>query len=368
MSGASMRQALIRALRVGSLKQAGRTAVAAVLTQIVVTLLGLTQGYWAVITTVIVMQANLGGSIRAAWTRLAGTAVGAISGIVAGLIGGQSLFALGLAVLVTLSVCGLLPRLRDSSRVAGITVVIVILAGHPAESPITLGLSRFTEISIGIITALATSALVFPSRASAALGRGLSKVFEDVASLFAVVVEGRLREDYPERHVFALKDRLVRTLNRCRQLRLEADIEGRREDAAIRDMLLVQGARLFEHVLGLDHVASEARGGGLHRHLPEELLALETATAAVLTSLAAHLRDASALPDLTTLDAAVAQARVKLAAMRKERAPAAYDLSEVMHFFSFIHGMLACAADARDITSRLVALGREEVAPARGPW
>ena len=165
--------------------------------------------------------------------------MGAISGIVAGLIGGQSVFALGLAVLVTLSVCGLLPRLRDSSRVAGITVVIVILAGHPAESPITLGLSRFTEISIGIITALATSALVFPSRASAALGRGLAKVFEDVASLFAVVVEGRLREDYPERHVFALKDRLVRTLNRCRQLRLEADIEGRREDAAIRDMLLL---------------------------------------------------------------------------------------------------------------------------------
>ena len=54
----TMRQALIRALRVGSLKQAGRTAVAAVLTQIVVTLLGLTQGYWAVITTVIVMLAR----------------------------------------------------------------------------------------------------------------------------------------------------------------------------------------------------------------------------------------------------------------------------------------------------------------------
>lgn len=359
MSGASMRQALARALRVGGLKQAGRTAVAAVLTQIVVTLLGLTQGYWAVITTVIVMQANLGGSIRAAWTRLAGTAVGAVAGILASLLGGQSLVALGLAVLATLSVCGLLPRLRNSSRVAGITVVIVILAGHPTDSAFSLGLSRFSEIALGIVMALAVSALLFPSRASAAMSRGLAKVFEDVASLFAVVVEGRLREDYPERHVFALKERIVRTLARCRDLRLEANAEGRGEDAAVRDMLLAQGERLFEHVLGLDHVASDARGDGLHRHLPEELAALETATSQVLTALAASLRTASPLPELATLDAAVSQARGKLAAMRKERAPAAYDLSEVMHFFSFVHGMLACAADARDITSRLAASGRE---------
>jgi uncharacterized membrane protein YccC len=359
MSGASMRRVLTRTLRISGLKQAGRTAVAAALTQIVVTILGLSQGYWAVITTVIVMQANLGGSIRAAWTRLAGTAVGAVMGILASLLGGQSVIGLGLAVLATLSVCSLLPRLRDSSRVAGITVVIVILAGHPSESAFTIGFSRFTEIAIGIVTALAVSALFFPSRASSAMSRGLAKVFEDVASLFAVVVEGRLREEYPERHVFALKDRIVRTLARCRELRLEADIEGRGDDAAVRGLLLNQGERFFEHVLGLDHVASESEGGGLHRHLPEELTALETATARVLTGLAAHLRTGCDLPEVAALETAVAKARGKLAAMRKERAPAAYDLSEVMHFFSFVHGMLACAADARDITSRLAALGRE---------
>ena len=43
--------------------------------------------------------------------------------------------------------------------------------------------------------------MVLPSRATLALSRGLAKIFEDVASFFAVVVEGRLREEYPERHV-----------------------------------------------------------------------------------------------------------------------------------------------------------------------
>lgn len=345
---------LSRAIRHSGLKQAGRTAVAAVLTQLLVTLLGLAQGYWAVITTVIVMQANLGGSIRAGWFRLAGTAVGAVSGaLAAGWFGNHSLVALGLALLVTLSVCTLLPRLRQSSRVAGITVAIVILAGQPEDSAFTLGLSRFIEIALGIVMALGVSAFFFPSRASSAMYRGLAKVFEDLSGLFGLVVEARLQEAYPEPQAFSFKDRIIRTLARCRDLRQEAQAEGRIESAAVSTMLLFQGERLFEHVLGVDHVASEAQGAGLHRHLPEELTGLETATAKVLTGLAAHLRDGAPLPATAELDQAVATARAKLAAMRRERAPAAYDLTEVMHFFSFVHGMLACAADAREITLRL---------------
>jgi uncharacterized membrane protein YccC len=354
MSATAMSQTLSRAIRRGGLKQAGRTAVAAILTQLVVTLLGLTQGYWAVITAIIVMQANLGGSIRAGWFRLAGTAVGALTGaLAASCFGNHSLVALGLALLVTLSVCTLLPRLRQSSRVAGITVAIVILAGHPDDSALTLGLSRFVEIALGIVMALGVSAFLFPSRASAAVSRGLAKVFEDLASLFGVVVEGRLREEYPERHIFALKDRIIRTLARCRDLRQEAEAEVRGEPDPVRNMLLFQGERLFEHVLGVDHVASEARGAGLHRHLPGELTSLETATAHVLNDLAAHLRDGAPLPGTISLEKAVTDARAKLAAMRRERAPAAYDLTEALHFFSFAHGMLACAADAREIVVRL---------------
>ena len=336
------------------LRHALRTAVAAVATLALVTALALPQGYWAVVTAVIVMQANLGGSIRAAWSRLAGTAVGASSGALAAYLGGQNWLSLGLAILVTLGVCTWVRQLRDSSRVAGITAVIVILAGHPDMPALELGFDRFLEIAVGIVTALVTSVLVFPSRASRALSHGLAKLFEDVASLFAVVVEGRIREDYPERHVFALKDRILRTLARCRELRLEADAESRdRGESALRSMLLFRGERLFEHVLGMDHVAVEWRGKGLHRHLPGELADLEHAGADVLTRLAAHLRGDAPLPDVDALDAAVTKARDKLADMRRDRAPAAYDLSEVMHFFSFMHGMLACAADARETVARI---------------
>ncbi len=354
MTGNTIPRALARAARRGGLRQAGRTAVAAVATLFLVEALALPQGYWAVVTVVIVMQANLGGSIRAAWTRLAGTAIGAVSGAVAGHVGGPSWLSLGLAVFATLAACNGIPRLRESSRVAGITAVIVLLAGHPGVSAFILGLDRFLEIALGIVTALAVSAVFLPSRASRALAHGLANAFEDMAGFFALVVEGRLREDYPERQVFALKDRILRTLARCRELGREAEAEGRdAEDVARRAMLLFRGPRLFEHILAMDHVASESRGQGLHRHLPEELAGLERAVAAVLAGLGVHLRGNGPLPELAPMEAAVAAAREKLGAMRRDRAPAAYDLSEVMHFFSFVHGMLACAADAAEIVRRL---------------
>jgi len=354
MSAKPQTSLLSRLARRFGLRHALRTAVAVVATQALVTLLKLPQGYWAVITTVIVMQANLGGSMRAAWTRLAGTAVGAVFGAAAAYCGGQSLASAGLSVFATLAACSAIPRLRESSRVAGITAIIVIFGGHPDIPAFVLGFDRFLEIAVGIVTALAVSLTVLPARASRALSHGLAKIFEDVASLFAVVVEGRIREDYPERHIFALKDRILRTLARCRELRREAETESRDQgENAMRAMLLFRGERLFEHVLGMDHIAEEWRGQGLHRHLPQEMTDLEAAGAEVLTALAAHLRDGAPLPEVDALDAAVAKARDKLGDMRRDRAPAAYDLSEVMHFFSFMHGMLACAADARETVARI---------------
>ena len=67
MSASQLSEPLGRLVKRLGVRHAGRTAVAAIVTQLVVTALNLPQGYWAVITAVIVMQANIGGSIRAAW-------------------------------------------------------------------------------------------------------------------------------------------------------------------------------------------------------------------------------------------------------------------------------------------------------------
>ncbi|MGE4535996.1 MAG: aromatic acid exporter family protein [Desulfovibrio sp.] len=360
MSASTLFPLLKRLVKRLGVRHAGRTAVAAVVTQLVVTVLNLPQGYWAVITAVIVMQANIGGSIRAAWARLLGTGVGAVMGIVAVHGGGSSWPALGMAVFATLMVCTAVPFLRESSRVGGITAVIVLLAGHGDVSALTLGLDRFFEIAVGIITALAVSLSFFPSRARKAVSFGLAKIFQDEAAFFSLVLEGLVRDVYNDRQAFALKDRIVRTLARCRDLRREANLEGRGGEAAAAQLLLLfRAEHLFEHILAMDHIASEWHGQGLQSQLTGELAGLRQSVGAVLSGLAAHLRGDGALPDLAELETSVTGAREKLSAMRRERAPAAYGLSEVMHFFSFMHGMLACAAETGEIVGRLRTLEQE---------
>src|SRR5579863_4825869 len=60
---------------------AARTTIAALLSFAAARLLHLPQVYWAVLTAAIVMQANLGGSIKATIDRLAGTLGGAAWGV-----------------------------------------------------------------------------------------------------------------------------------------------------------------------------------------------------------------------------------------------------------------------------------------------
>ena len=64
----------------------------------------------------------------------------------------------------------------------------------------------------------------------------MAKILEDISSLFVLVVEGQLAERYPETRAFALKDSIVRTLARCRDLCQEADLEDRGDGSTKRSM------------------------------------------------------------------------------------------------------------------------------------
>jgi uncharacterized membrane protein YccC len=99
-----------------------RTVVAGLLAFAIAELLALPQGYWSVFTAVLVVQASLGGSLKATIDRLVGTLGGAVCGaVVSSLIPHSELLALGLALAVVLAPLALLAALRPSFRVAPIT-------------------------------------------------------------------------------------------------------------------------------------------------------------------------------------------------------------------------------------------------------
>src|SRR5260221_8833138 len=71
-------------------RQAVRMTVAALLAYLGTVWLGLAEGYWAVITCLVIVQSTLGGTLNAAVSRITGTVAGGVLGGLAAWVERQS--------------------------------------------------------------------------------------------------------------------------------------------------------------------------------------------------------------------------------------------------------------------------------------
>jgi uncharacterized membrane protein YccC len=144
-----------------------RMTVAGILAYALAEMLALPQGYWAVFSSIIIMQASVGGSVKATIDRLIGTVGGAVAGaIVAYLVPHQNLLTLGIALVVALVPLTLLAALRPGYRVAPLTAVIVLLTpGAQQLGPLGSAFYRILEITLGSLVGLVVSLVIVPARA-----------------------------------------------------------------------------------------------------------------------------------------------------------------------------------------------------------
>ena len=134
------------------------TGIAGALSLYAARFLQLPQGYWAAISSFIVLQSNVAATLGAARGRMIGTAIGAVMGaIFVRYLGAHPLW-LGLAVVLTVLICQGL-GLEDSYRLACVTVAIVMVV-HSANSAWVTAGDRFLEVSLGIIVAVLVAAIL----------------------------------------------------------------------------------------------------------------------------------------------------------------------------------------------------------------
>jgi len=166
---------------------AAKTALAAGLCWWLALHFGLHDGYWGAISAIIVLQSNFGSTITASRDRLLGTLIGAVFGFSFSLFGSLPWnYVLALVAAVTL--CGLL-GFRSSSRLAGVTITIVMLVQN-ASSHWTVALDRVSQVFLGIVIALLVSTFVFPDRARLRLRDGLAQEFLVLSTFFEEVLHG----------------------------------------------------------------------------------------------------------------------------------------------------------------------------------
>jgi uncharacterized membrane protein YccC len=254
---------------------AAKTALAAALCWWIAMRLGLHDGYWGAISAIIVLQSNFGATISASRDRIFGTLIGAVLGFTFTLVGALPWNYI-LAVLAAVIVCGLL-GLRSSSRLAGVTISIVMLVQR-GGSHWTLALDRVMEVFLGIVVALAVSTLLFPDRARLRLRDGLAKEFLLLGAFFEAILEGF--RGLPSEKLSAVREDVLAVLRSNNQLLEAARNEpsggpGWREGLG---MLSQFGRSLFDALIALEFSAKDSHEDRYAQQLEPALgrLAIDT--------------------------------------------------------------------------------------------
>lgn len=147
-----------------SIRLAIKTGLAAVLSFYLARFLGLPESYSAAISAIIVMYSDVTKTLQAGGYRLIGTALGACIGGVFAAFFGRQIWAFGVAVTLTVLICGLL-GITDAARLAAVTVAILMLI-NTAINPWKAALHRFLEVSFGIVITILISELIWPAQKS----------------------------------------------------------------------------------------------------------------------------------------------------------------------------------------------------------
>lgn len=176
---------LTRAQR-GDFRHAIRVAVACAATYAIVLLFNIPGGQWAVFTTIIVIQTNIGGTIGQAVERLIGTMVGAAAGAVA--VYGQETTQADMVLVLTIlvAVVAFAAASRPTLRAAPLTAVIMLVAHPQGLDPATAAVYRVGEIFLGGVIGVAATLLIFPAHAHAAVVSKLTTVLSELESVLEI--------------------------------------------------------------------------------------------------------------------------------------------------------------------------------------
>lgn len=125
------------------------------------------RGLWAVLTAVVVLQASIGGSLRATAEYVIGTFAGAVYASLLGvLIPHTTTLAMTGVLALAVAPLAYLASWSPLFRVAPFTAILVLLlAGQFGQSPVASAFTRLGEVVLGGVVAILISLFVLPGRA-----------------------------------------------------------------------------------------------------------------------------------------------------------------------------------------------------------
>jgi uncharacterized membrane protein YccC len=343
------------------LRLALRVIVAGVATFALARLFGLPQGFWAVITSVIVMQSSVGGSLKAAVDRLIGTIAGALlGGLVSVAVPHAGAWSLAAALGLALAPLALLAALYPSFRIAPVTAVIVLLTpGAGSTSPVAFTIDRIVEISLGCIVGLAVALLVFPARAHRLVAEAVGRVLVSLAELLPVALSG-LETPLDMPAVAALQSRIRSALSALEGAALEAAGEraGHLSDEPDPAPFVRTSTRLRHDLVMLIRAAGDPMPEAIYARLRPAIAVVVSAGMAFLNEAGVAVVRRQPPPPIEPFAVALGNYEAGIAVLRREGLTRNLSADAVGRLFAVGFALEQMHRDLRDLGQRMAEVAR----------
>src|SRR5271165_3884196 len=193
-------------------KQGIKTGLAGTIAYAIYAGYHLPQGYWAVIAALVVTQANLGASWKAAMYRTIGSACGALAAALLVPILGNGPIGVMIVLFLLASFFGYLAVLHPAFTAAGFTAALILVFGGQGE-PGHMAWLRVLYTMMGAIIAFAVGALIWPVHARVGLRYKMASIVDGAGALYRAVTAAALHGIDNEQQVRQL-DRQLHDLRR----------------------------------------------------------------------------------------------------------------------------------------------------------
>lgn len=325
-----------------SMRHAIKTGLATLLSYLLTIWLDLDYGYWAPITTVIVMQNNIAEAFEMSIYRTMGTIMGAVMGVVCIVLFPDTLVGNCLGLTLATGLCAFLIGRSSRFRMASITLTIVILASVDQPDRINFGLFRVVEILVGVIAALLVSVLLWPRRAGPLLRNDLVVQLQSCADKLDILTETFFdhQDPLPNSFLHTLSSQLKSNQLRLQKVqRHESRFYATPIDELSRMVTVVDMA--VSHLQGMLHSLNGYHGRACAFYIEPQMRELSHEASAVLRWFA---HGEGPRPDLRL---ALEQTEQRLSELRAEGAPRRFELGKVTQFYAF-YGALHQLTDGLD--------------------
>ena len=310
-----------------------KVGLASILAYAASNLIGLPYGYWAVISTVIVMQVNVADSIRMSVYRFTGTALGAALGIVMILLLPPEPTYTLVGIFAGTGLCAYLTRYNDRFRMAAITMAIVFLTSLGEEGRIGFTLYRVAEIGVGVLSAVLVSVLVWPNRTGEKLRARLREQYGAVAGHYVVLMDQFLKrqEKADPDMLFDLEKEIRQNTEMFHKVYA---MERRlfRDDVALLSLQVTVLRSVLERLRAMLILLNDVEGEGFEIIMAPELNALCGATVDAL-----HALSTGKAHDSHALAAAVVASDERFLELRRQGVTGRFDVRRLFQVLGFIN-------------------------------